>query len=102
VRIVTRPVTEADRKSNVYFDHMAGLTGTVQNVYAANEVAIKVDIDSLSHVTKDVHEQATKYMRKKFAENSSEEMRKQLTPEELNFAAHYVLLVQGGDLEKPS
>ena len=49
---------------------------------------------------KDVHEQATKYMRKKFAENSSEEMRKQLTNEELNFTAHFVLLVQSNDLEK--
>lgn len=100
VKIVTRDVTEDDRKKNMYFDHMAGLTGTVQNIYAADEIAVKVDISSLSHVTKDVHKQATEKMRKKFIENISEEQKKQLTPEELNFDAHYVLLVQAGDLEK--
>ena len=100
VKIVTRQVTEADRKNNAYFDHMAGLTGTVQNVYAGDEIAIKVDEAALSNISRDVHDHATKYMRKKFAENSTEEMRKQLTPEELNFSAHYVLLVQGADLEK--
>ena len=34
VRIKTRPVTEEDRKTNRYFDHMAGLVGTVQNIYS--------------------------------------------------------------------
>ena len=48
VKIVTRAVTETDRKTNVYFDHMAGLVGTVQNVYGPTEIAVKVDLDSLS------------------------------------------------------
>ncbi len=100
VRIVTRDVTEDDRKKNVYFDHMAGLTGTVQNVYDANEIAIKIDPDVLSRVTKDVHKNATERMREKFLGSISEEQKKQLTPEEINFDAHFVLLVQGSDLEK--
>jgi hypothetical protein len=100
VRVVTRDVTEEDRKKNRYFDHMAGLTGTVQNVYGGDEIAIKVDIDSLSAITGDVHTQAVKRMREKFLNSVSEEQRKQLTPEELNFNAHYVLLVREDDLEK--
>jgi hypothetical protein len=100
VRIVTREVTEDDRKKSTYFDHMAGLTGTVQNVYAATEIAVKIDPVSLSHITQDVHKQATERMRARFLSSVSEEQKKQLTPEELNFDAHFVLLVQGSDLEK--
>lgn len=100
VKIVTRDVTEDDRKRNVYFDHMSGLTGTVQNVYSATEIAVKIDIDSLSNITRDAHKTATTRMREKFLSGISEEQKKQLTPEELNFDAHYVLLVQGSDLEK--
>ncbi len=100
MRIVTRDVTDDDRKKNVYFDHMAGLTGSIQNIYSATEIAVKVDVDALSRVTKDVHKQATERMRERFLGAISEEQKKQLTPEELNFNAHFVLLVQGSDLEK--
>jgi hypothetical protein len=100
VRVVTRQVTEEDRKKNRYFDHMAGLVGTVQNVYGATEVSVKVDPESMSNVSKDVHKQATQRMRDKFLNNISEEQKKQLTKEELDFDAHYVLLLDSGDLEK--
>jgi hypothetical protein len=100
VRVVSRPVTGEDRLSNAYFDHMAGLTGTVQNVYGPNEIAVKADVASLSRVTQDVHKESTKRMREKFLGNISDEQRKQLTPEELNFDAHYMLLVRSDDLQK--
>ena len=100
MRVVRRKVTEDDRKNGRYFEHMADLTGTIENVYGKDEIAIKIDIDSLSPVTQKVHKEAVKRMRTKFAENVSEEQKKQLTAEELNFDANYVLLVQGGDIEK--
>jgi hypothetical protein len=100
VRVVSRPVTEDDRKNNSYFEHMAGLTGTVQNIYGANEIAVKVDQDSLSKITLDVHKESIKRMREKFLANISEEQKKQLTPEEQNFDAHYMMLVRGADIEK--
>jgi hypothetical protein len=100
VRVVTRAVTEDDRKKNRYFEHMAGLVGTVQNVYNADEISIKIDPQSLGKVTEDVHKQATQRMRDKFLNAISEEQKKQLTKEELDFDAHYVLLVQSNDLEK--
>ncbi len=99
VRIITRAVTEEDRKSNRYFDHMAGLTGTVQNVYGPEEVAVMIDLNSLSPVSRDVHKVANERMREKFLSSISEEQKKILTDEELNFMAHYMLLVRQADLE---
>jgi hypothetical protein len=100
VRIVAREVTDEDRKSGRYFDHMAGLTGVVQNVYGPDEVAVKVDKEGLGAIQRDVHRVATERMREKFLGSISEEQKKQLTPEELRFDAHYMLLVRGSDLEK--
>ena len=100
VRIVSRAVTDADRKSNRYYEHMAGLTGTIQNVYGDDEIAVKVDVDGLSKVTRDVHKQAAVRMRDKFQASISEDQKKQLTADEMNFEPHFVLLVRGDDLEK--
>lgn len=100
VRVVHRKVTDEDKKKGRYFEHMAGLTGVIENVYSKDEIAVKIDIDSLSPVTQKVHKEATKRMRTKFADVVSEEQKKQLTSEELNFDANYVLLLQGADLEK--
>jgi len=100
VRVVTRQVLAEDRRSMRYYDHMAGATGTVANVYGPEEVAIEVDKDSIGYVARDVHAEATRRLRRKFLENVSEEAKSKLTPEELNFDAHYVLLVRSEDLEK--
>ncbi len=100
VKIVTREVTPEDRKTNQYFDHMAGLTGMAANIYVDDEIAVQVDIDSLSHTARAVHTEAVRRLRAKFVENASEEAKSKLTPEELNFDAHYMVLAQGKDLEK--
>jgi len=102
VRIVKRAVSEEDRKANRYYDHMAGLVGTVQNVYNDSEIAVKIDVDCMSKISADVQKEATLRMREKFLSNVSEEQKKQLTKEELEFDAHYVQLVQSSDLEKAS
>lgn len=81
---------------------MAGLIGTIQNVYADNEIAVKIDLDCLSAVTRKVHKTANDRMREKFISSVGEEQKKSLTTEELNFVANYVLLVRGSDLEKAS
>jgi hypothetical protein len=100
VRVVKRPVTEEDRTKNRYFEHMANLTGTIQNIYNSEEIAIRVDNEAMTEVTRQVHKQAIIRMRYHFVANTSEEQKKQLTPEELNFDAHYVLLVRAADLEQ--
>lgn len=99
VRVVSRQVTEDDRKNNRYFDHMAGLTGTIQNIYSNDEIAVKIDPDCMSAISRDVHRVSTERMRQKFVDNISEEQKKQLSPDELNFDANYVLLVRGADIE---
>jgi len=100
VRVIERPVTEEDRKKNRYFEHMANLRGTIQNIYNSEEIAVRIDPEVMSDVTKEVHRNAVSRMREKFVASVSEEQRKQLTPEELNFDAHYVLLVRAADLER--
>lgn len=100
MRVVVRNVTEDDRKKSRYFDHMGGLTGTVQNIYADDEIAIKVDQESLSKISEDVHKESTKRMQQRFSREISEEQKKQLTKEELDFQPHYVMLVHAADLEK--
>ena len=78
---------------------MSGLIGVVQSVYSEKEVAVKVEPNSMSTVTADVHQIATDRMRAKFVGSVSEEQKKVLTKEEMNFDVNYVLLVQSSDLE---
>ena len=99
VRIVERQVTDEDRKTNCYFDHMANLEGTIQNIYGNDEIAIKIDPERMSAVTTEVHRVSIERMRKKFIDSVGEEQKKSLSPEELNFDANYVLLVRGADLQ---
>lgn len=100
VRIIEREVTAEDRKSNRYFDHMQGLEGVIQNIYGPEEVAVKIDLSKLPATPTAVHKEAVKRMREKFLSNISEEQKGKLTSEELNFSAHYMLLVRSEDLEK--
>lgn len=100
VRVVNRPVTEEDRKKNRYFEHMANMSGSIQTIYNSEEVAVRIDPSAMSPVTRGVHNSALDRMREKFLSSVSEEQKKQLTPEELNFDAHYVLLVRAADLEQ--
>lgn len=100
VRVTSRKVTAEDRAKNRYFEHMAGAQGEVQSVYDDGSIAVQVEPPSLNEVARGVHKTATQKMREKFAAGISEEQRKSLTKEELEFDTHYVLLVRGEDLEK--
>ncbi len=100
VRIVRRPVTDEDKLVHKFFEHMQGLTGVVSNYYSKEEVAVTVDLDSLPPVPKDVHSVATQRMRSRFASDASEELKKLLEKEELEFTPNYVLLLREVDLEK--
>ena len=99
VRVITREVTDEDRKKNRYFEHMAGLSGLIESVYSESEIAVRVDATSMSKITLDVHTKATQRMKDKFLEGLPQEQRRNLTDAELDFRALYVLLVQSSDLE---
>src|SRR5476649_932474 len=94
VQVIAREVTDEDRKKNRYFEHMAGLSGTVQNVYSDAEVAVRIDPSSMSKVTLDVHTKSTQRMKDKFLDGLPQEQKRNLTEEELDFKAQYVVLVQ--------
>lgn len=102
VKVVARPVTEDDRKTNRYYEHMAGLVGTVQYLYAENLVSVMIDPAALPKVSADVHKEATSRMRQKFVGSVGEEVKKTLSPEELNFGVNFSVLVDSKDLEKAS
>jgi hypothetical protein len=100
VRVIAREVTEEDRKSNRYYEHLAGLVGDVEYLYEGDVIGVKIDPATLSDVTKAVHKEASQRMREKFLSSIGEEQRKTLTAEELNFKVNYSVLVNAADLEK--
>jgi hypothetical protein len=99
---VTGNKSGSDNLSEKLFPHLVGRTGVVSNHYNADEVAVQVDLDSLTPAMRKVHEEATNRLRSKFLESVGEEAKKHLTKEELEFTPHYVLLVSEADLEKSS
>lgn len=99
VKIVSRPVTDEDRKTNRYFTHMAGLVGTISSVFAVDQIAVNIENDTLTPVSKNVHKVANDRMREKFLNSVGDEQKKLLTQEELKFTANFVLLVRSEDLE---
>jgi len=98
-KIVSRAVTAEDRKANRYYEHMAGLTGTVQNLYEGC-AALKVDPEALSPLSAEVRQESIRRMRQKLVSSISEEQKSRLSKEELEFDANYMLLVQIEDLVK--
>jgi ribosomal protein L21E len=99
VRIITRPTTPEDKVNNRYYEFMGGLTGSIQNIYNEQEVAVRIDPDCLSKASRAVHKEATVRMRTKALNALSEVQKKELTAEEMEFEAHFMLLIHGADLE---
>jgi len=100
VKVTNRPASIEDSAVTYYYDHMGGLTGTIENYYNDQEIAVKIDVDTLPDVARRVHKDATKRMRQKFEDSISNEQKNQLSTEELKFTPHYVLLVRQEDIEK--
>jgi hypothetical protein len=100
VRIVTRAVTKEDRATNSYYEHLAGLAGTVTQAYNRDEIAVKIDPDAFTPAIAQAHKEAVKRMRLKFIGGLSEEQKRKLSKEEKQFDANYVLLLHSDDLEK--
>lgn len=74
--------------------------GSVQNIYGEAEIAVQIDIETLSKISREVHKEATLRMRAKLNDALSEIQRKELTKEELEFDTHFMLLCHANDLEK--
>lgn len=100
VKIVQRQVKKEDRESFAYFSHLAGLTGTVQNVYSDDEIAVQIDPGAFPPLLQEIHAEAVRRMQAKFLDSLSEEQRTKLSEEEKKFHANFVVLVSSKDLEK--
>ena len=82
------------------YPYMDGLVGTVANYYSKEEVSVELDLAALTPVIKDLHTRSTLRIRAKFTDQASEEAKKKLTEDELNFTPHFVVLVSESDLQK--
>ncbi|MBX3097374.1 MAG: hypothetical protein KF812_10970, partial [Fimbriimonadaceae bacterium] len=95
--VQTPGFSATDSLSDIY-EHMQGLVGTVANVYNDDEIAIQVDLETLSAVQRDVHKIGSRRMHDKLDEAVSQEGQKLLTKEEMQFVPNYVILVRAKDL----
>jgi hypothetical protein len=100
VQVVDREPTRDDRRTNSYFRHFSGLTGTITSVYNVDEVAVKIDPEAFSDVLASAHKAAVTRMRAKFLDSLGEEQKRKLSKDERRFDANYVLLLQSDDLKK--
>jgi len=100
VRIKTREHTDEDVKSQMYYPHYGGMTGTVQKVYSKAEVAVAVELESVSREMRKRHDDVRDQMKTKWLDGLSEEGRNKLTEREKDFNLRYVVLVAMSDLEK--
>ena len=92
VTIASREQTAADIKSGLYYNHYAGLTGTVLKVYA-EEASVLVDRETLPQELRKRHEDNEKAMKQKWLDGLSDEARNRLTGPEKQFGLNYAILV---------
>src|SRR5579872_3950426 len=92
VRIADREATAEDMKSGLFYNHLRGLTGTVQKVYSGTEAAIEVDQSTLSEPIAARHLEIQEQMKTKWMDQMSEEARNRLTPKEREFSIKYTVL----------
>ena len=100
VRIADREATAEDLKSNLFHNHFRGLIGTVQKVFANNEVAVDVEMSTLNEVIATRHVEMQEQMKNKWLDGLSEDARTRLTPNERAFKLRYTVLVSLADLKE--
>ena len=98
VQIVTRNATAEDIKSSLYYAYFGGLTGTVQKVYATEEVAVEIEMDALPEAVASRHTDVQEAWKTRWLEGLSEEGRNRLTEQERAFRLRYTLLVAMRDI----
>ena len=98
VRIVDRPMTDEDIKSQLFYDHYRGLTGKVQKVYGTDEIAVEVEPDALLETVSARHLEVKEQMKAKWLNGLSEEAKGRLSDAERDFQLRYTVLVMAKDL----
>ena len=98
IQIADREATAEDVKSGLFYNYFRGLTGTIQKLYATEEVAIEVDNDSLEEAVLQRHLDVQEQMKTRWLEGLSEEARNRLSEQDRVFLLHYTILVPLKDL----
>ena len=97
VIVAGREQTAADVKSGLFYNHYAGLTGTILKLYG-EEASIRVDKEALAPEIVKRHTDNEKAMRQRWLDGLSEEARSKLSATEKAFGLHYSILVSLADL----
>jgi ribosomal protein L21E len=100
VRIRDRQAEPQDRKSGMFYDFYRGLTGKVFKIFAPDEVALEIDLESLPEAIWKRHMNARDQMRERWIQSLPEETRRRLSAEQKSFDLRYVLLVRVSDVER--
>jgi ribosomal protein L21E len=101
VGIIDREANADDVKSGLFYNHFRGLTGTIQKIYATDEVAVEVEQDSLPEALATRHLDVQLQMKTKWMDGLSEEARNRLSEQERDFRLRYTVLVTLSDLTAP-
>ena len=98
VRVMDREVLAADTKSQLYYSHYKGLTGTITKIYPDASAVVTVDPESLPKEIRARHTDGSEKLRKKWLDGLSDEARNKLSSGEKKFGLSYTLLVGVSDL----
>jgi hypothetical protein len=98
VKVSDRESTPADIKSQLFYEHYRGLTGTVAKVYADGTASVNIDPETLPSQLSGRHGEGAEAVRRKFLGELSEEGRNKLSAAEKKFAIRYTILVATSDL----
>ncbi len=102
VEIVDREADADDVKSGMFYNFFRGLTGTVQKVYATDEIAVEIEQESLPDAVANRHTDVQESMKTRWLDGLSEEAKNRLTDKERDFRLRYTLLVHAKDLKAPT
>jgi hypothetical protein len=102
VQVVDRAATSEDEKTGLFYSHFRGLTGTIQKIYASQEVAVEVETESLTENVAHRHHDVQETMKTKWLDGLSDEARNRLSERERDFRLRYTILVALKDLTIPS
>lgn len=97
VLVASREQTAADVKSGLFYQHYAGVTGTILKLYG-EEASVLVDKETLAPEIVKRHTENEKAMRQRWLDGLSEEARNKLSATEKAFGLHYSILVSLNDL----
>jgi hypothetical protein len=99
IQVVDRDPVAADVKSQLYYHHYRGLTGSIAKIYADGTASVNVDPASLSKDISTRHASTSDSLRQKWLDSLSEEARNKLSGADKNFTLRYTILIALSDLE---